>query len=296
MVRFFQGEFTESEEHLRLAVDGVPDVVQATRPPSPWQFPNDAVAFMHVQYGLALWQRGDLDGFHQQLRRARRRTERLPRPHGPFNLAYALTYQAWVLSEVGEFEAAEACTDELLEIAQQYGFDFWTLAGTTADAIARGRASLTSDAPDPTLLLEQAERLAGTSMMSQMIDSQLLLPYGLTAQAELLDAAGDHDQALALCDQALTIADATGSRFYGSETLRLRARARRALGQPLAVEDLHLAIELAAHQGSIPFELRARLDLADVGRRTARLDELLAHPSFVVAAGVRSSDLSSPTT
>ena len=205
---FFQGEFTESEEHLRLAVDGVPDVVQATRPPSPWQFPNDAVAFMHVQYGLALWQRGDLDGFHQQLRRARRRTERLPRPHGPFNLAYALTYQAWVLSEVGEFEAADshrraardrrAVRVRLLDAGRHHG----------RCHRAGGRASLASDAPDSTLLLEQAERLAGTSMLSQMIDSQLLLPYGLTAQAELLDAAGDHDQALALCDQALTVADA----------------------------------------------------------------------------------------
>ena len=294
MVRFFQGWFIASEEQLRLAIDAVPDTVRDTRPPSPWQFPNDPIAFMQVQYGLALWQRGDLVGFEEHLRRARRRIEQLPRPYGPFSLAHALTYRGWVLCEIGDFDGAEACTSELLAIAEQYGFDFWTLAGTTADAINRARALLASGTVDASLLLEQAERLAGTTMLANMIHSRLLLPYNLTAQAELLAEVGDHDQALDLFDEAMVVADETGSRYYSAETLRLRARTRRALGHPLAIDDLHRAIELASRQGSIPFELRARLDLAELGSRSPRLEDLLAVAAFAAASGVPSPDLSVP--
>jgi tetratricopeptide (TPR) repeat protein len=251
---------------------------------------------MHVQYGLALWQRGDLAGFNVHLGRARQRAERLPRPDGPFNLAYALTYEAWVQTEVGDYDRALASTEELLEIAGRYGFDFWTLAGTTADAVTRGRMSLASGSADPTLLLEQAGRLVGTSMMIQMIDSKLLLPYGLTAQGDFVASTGDHDQALGLFDEALAVADATGSKFYRAETHRLRARTRAALGDPNAADDLRLAIELAHRQGSIPFELRARLDAAELGERSSRLDELCADVGFVAASGAGRHDLSTPTT
>ena len=127
-----------------------------------------------------------------------------------------------------------------------------------------------------------------------MIHSRLLLPYNLTAQAELLAEVGDHDQALDLFDEAMVVADETGSRYYSAETLRLRARTRRALGHPLAIDDLHRAIELASRQGSIPFELRARLDLAELGSRSPRLEDLLAVAAFAAASGVPSPDLSVP--
>ena len=286
MVRFFQGDFAAAEEHLRWAVDGVPDEVQHTRPPSPWQFPNDPVASMHVQYGLARWQRGDLAGWHDQVRRARRRVEQLPRPYGPFNLAYALTYQAWVSTEVGDYDDASVATEELLEISDRYGFDFWTLAGTTADAITVGRRVLASGGSGPEVLLEQVERLAGTSLVTRMIDSKLLLPYGLTAQAQFLSAAGEPRRALALLDDALEVATSTTSRFYLAETQRSRAVTRAALGDPQAEEDLHLAVSTASRQGSIPFELRARLALSELGQRTDRLDELWSDPAFVAASGV----------
>ena len=201
MVRFFQGDFVAAERELRLAIDGVPDAVQDTRPLSPWQFPNDPVAFMHVQYGLAVWQRGDLAGFRDHIRRAQHRSERLPIPHGPFNIAYSLTYQAWVLAETSEFDHAAARTDELHEIATQYGFDFWELAATTADAIARARRELSTGQPDAEVLEEQAARLGGTALMNRMIDSRLLLPYGLTLQAMVTAAPRASDEALELFDR-----------------------------------------------------------------------------------------------
>ncbi len=295
MVRFFQGDFAAAEEHLRQALDGVPDEVQHTRPPSPWQFPNDPVASMYVQYGLALWQRGDLVGWHDQIRRARRRVEQLPRPYGPFNLAYALTYQAWVSTEVGDFDDAAASTEELLEISDRYGFDFWSLAGTTADAITVARRCLASGGSDPAVLLEQVDRLAGTSLVTRMIDSKLLLPYGLTAQAQFLAAAGEPARALALLDDALEVASSTTSRFYLAETQRSRAGARAALGDPDAEQDLHLAVATASHQGSIPFELRARLALSELGQHSDRLDELRSDPALVAASGIAPGAVAPPT-
>jgi class 3 adenylate cyclase len=294
MVRFFQGDFVASEELLRLALEGTPEAVPDTRPLSPWEFPNDPVTFLHLQFGLALWQRGDLKGFHDSVARARARASGLPGLHGPFNTAYVLTHAAWVLTEIGDHAAAAASVEELLDISGRYGFDFWTLAGNSADAIRIGRASLASSV-DADVLREQADRLAGTAAMTEMIDARLLLPYGMTAQGEFRARADDHAAAVALFDAAMAMADATGSQFYRAETHRLRARSRQALGEVSADDDLHAAIELAERQGSIPFELRARVDLARSGQRSDRLDELLAEPASVAAAGLDEVDLPSPT-
>lgn len=290
MVRFFQGDFGAAEHQLSLAIEGVPEPAPADRPPSPWEFPNDPIAAMHVLYGLARWQRGDLEAFRHHLRRAHHRSEQLPRPDGPFNHALALTYQAWVLSDVGDHEGARQCTDELLDIAERYGFDFWALTGTTADAVTRGRSALAAGTVDAALLRDQANRLAATATATEVIETRLLLPYGLTAQAELIAAAGDHEEALAVLGLALSTADATGSQFYRAETHRLRAHTRAALGDALALEDLHLAAETAQDQGSIPFELRARLDLAEWGLRSDRLDELEGDQDYLAAAGVGARD------
>ena len=128
-----------------------------------------------------------------------------------------------------------------------------------------------------------------------MIDSKLLLPYGLTAQAQFLAAAGEPARALALLDDALEVASSTTSRFYLAETQRSRAGARAALGDPDAEQDLHLAVATASHQGSIPFELRARLALSELGQHSDRLDELRSDPALVAASGIAPGAVAPPT-
>ncbi len=298
MVRFFQGDFAAAERELSLAMEGFADAAPYTHEPSQWQFPNDPVATMHVQYGLARWQLGDLSGFRDHIRRAEHRAERLPVPDGPFNVAFSLTYQAWVLTEVGQLDHAATRADALLQIAVQYGFAFWELAATTADAINRARIELSADAPDHALLGEQAARLGGTAVMTQMIDSRLLLPYGLTAQGSITAELGRLDEALELFDQALLVADETGSQFYSAETHRLRARSLRSVDEKRADAELRRAAELARLQGSVPFEVRALVDLAALGHHAPRLDELLAIPGSLAAAGLAPDGLptsSSPT-
>ena len=294
LVKFFQGDFVASDELLRLVLEGRPDGATDARSPSPWEFPNDPVSCLLTQYGLARWQRGDLAGCGEAMARARARGRDLSAPVGPFNLAYTLTYEAWALTEVGDHDGARACVDTLLEISERYGFDFWTLAGNSADAIRIGRVSLASGEVDTELVRQQADRLGGIAAMTEMLGAKLVLPYGMTARGEFVAAAGDHAEAVALFDAAMAVADETGSQFYRAETHRLRARSRRALGDASAGEDLQTAIELAQQQGSIPFEVRARVDLAEAGQRSERLDELLADPMSLVAAGLDGVGLRSP--
>ena len=52
---------------------------------------------------------------------------------------------------------------------------------------------------------------------------------------------------------------------------------------------------LAQAQGSIPFELRARLDLEVGGSPSDRLAELVASPGFLEAAGVAPDDPPPPS-
>lgn len=87
-------------------------------------------------------------------------------------------------------------------------------------------------------LAQLGRRTQGIADMRQSIQQQeamgsrLERPYCLTLLAEALLADGEAAQALALCEQALELANRTQSLDFQSETHRLRAEALSALGHP----------------------------------------------------------------
>ena len=254
---------------------------------SPWQFPQETVAATDVHAALGRWQLGDPAGFGELIRYAQARADRLPFPHGPFTMAYALSYQALVLNEMGRFDRAESGGDRLQRLADTHGFAFWTMAASMAAAITASRRQLVSDHPDENVLAEQAEQLAGIVLLQRMVDTLLLVPYALTNQAMCVGAIGEHDRALALLDEALEVADQTGSAFYSAETHRVRSEVLRSAGAPrdVSLEALGTAVVLASRQHSIPFEIRARAALGEYGIDDARLLDLLADPGSALSAG-----------
>ena len=93
------------------------------------------------------------------------------------------------------------------------------------------------------------------------------------ALAEAEARAGDADRAIAILDEALATADASGYRAFEAELHRARGEVllKRDPANPAPAEDAFLtAIAVAKQQGTRSFELRAALSLAKLYQSTAR--------------------------
>ena len=182
--------------------------------------------------GLSRWQMGDASGFGERVRRATHRAQDLPFPYGPFSSLYVLTYKVLVLNEMGRFDRAATETARGVELSDTHQLSFWPIALDAAGAVTEAGRELASDAPDPEVLRAAADRLGGAALLYRMVGTVLIVPYVLTIQARALVGAGDFDAADAALDEAMALAEETGSNWYTAETHRIRARVMAGRGAP----------------------------------------------------------------
>ena len=106
------------------------------------------------------------------------------------------------------------------------------------------------------------------------------LPFGLMFLAETLARRGEHGAALAVAQEGLEVADATGQRLWDAELHRLRGVACLA-DNKIDEGQVHFdrALRVARQQQAKSYELRAAMNVArwwgENGRRT-EAHELLA--------------------
>jgi hypothetical protein len=241
---------------------------------------------LETHLAMARWYAGDPLGWDEHRRRATRRAADLPFPHGPFSRCYAESYASWQLSEMGRFDEAAELGASTIELATRHGFDFWLLAGTIAESIAIGRALLERGGADADVA-EQAARLEGSAMMTEMAAARSFLPYCLTSLAVLTAPTAGVDAAIGHTERSLAIAADTGCRFYDAETHRVRAGLLRRVDPDAADHELDVACRIATEQSALPYLLRALLDRRAAGLDAPGLDELLARAGVVTAAGRR---------
>ncbi|MEI2655384.1 MAG: hypothetical protein V9G12_25135 [Microthrixaceae bacterium] len=253
-VKFFRGEFVDGERLTRRAMSLVDEASAEYTASELFILPTDPWVSMRTHHALLLWQRGDLDEMRRQFADGRRRTADLPFPQGPFSDCYLHSYEAWVLTELGELDAADRAISRLETLAAEHRFDFWAIAGAAARAILTTRRELAGPSPDAGVLEIQSTTLEGSLMMWQMLDTQLLVPYLRTVLGEVRLALGQPHEAIAQLDAAAAFASTSGCRFYLAETNRIRAMALRAIGDDDAADtSLAEALRLAEEQGSVPF-------------------------------------------
>ena len=106
------------------------------------------------------------------------------------------------------------------------------------------------------------------------------MPHHTALVARAYETAGQIDEALTLLDDAMTIADKTGERWFAAELNRHKGELLLRQGHTEAAEELYRkALSIAGEQGAKLWELRAAASLArlrcDQGRRT-EARELLA--------------------
>lgn len=140
---------------------------------------------------------------------------RLAHPH---SLAYATYCLGWIATMAGQHETACAQLEVAMGLAETHQFPLiveWgrVVRGSTLVHMGRNREGIAQ----MRLSLERQDAMG----------AQLERPYCLALLAEALLAGGGGEEALALCDRALALAERTGGLDYQAETRRLRGLALR---------------------------------------------------------------------
>jgi predicted ATPase len=169
----------------------------------------------------------------------------------PPSLASSLANSNIVLSLVGDNAALDERTEQLIAVANEQGFPFWGAQGT----IYRGW-----------VMVKNGDVAQGLSLLRSSSSAYRATGAFLLAAAAC-EIAGQIEEAVALLDDALQIAERTGERWSAAELNRHKGQLLLRQGHSEAAEELYLkALSIAEEQGAKLWELRAAASLARLRR------------------------------
>jgi class 3 adenylate cyclase/tetratricopeptide (TPR) repeat protein len=260
--RYFRGDVSGAVSDLESYLDS--DYAREPGTSSRWPLPNDPTVAAWALLSLPVYLRGDTAAARSAIANAEDRAAKLSFPWGPFSMGWAKAYGCLIGVMAGDYEAADADVAELSELAERHGFMLWTLYGQLQDAVATLRPGATADVDAVTQALA-LWRIAG---------GELWVPSFLTGIAEYQLRSGDLDGARASVREAEAISSRSGAHYWAAETARVLGESKLAAGDAAGIEHLREAVELAARQGALAFELRSRTALSCAVRGREELGEL----------------------
>jgi class 3 adenylate cyclase/predicted ATPase len=204
----------------------------------------------------------------------------------PPSLAASLAISARLLSLVGDNRALGERADQLIAVTTEQSFPFWRAQGT----IYRGWVKVKNgDATEGISLLRSGSTaFRGTG-------AEMSMPHFVGLLARACAIAGQVEEALALSDDALQIAERTGERWFSAELNRHKGQLLLRQGHTEAAEELYRnALSIAAEQEAKLWELRAAMSLArlrGVQGRRAEARDLLAPVYGWFTEGFATQDL-----
>ena len=199
--------------------------------------------------------------FDEAIEKAVTAIELANRLEHPPSLTYATFWVGWIRLLRGE--DAEAChnLESAMEMCRTHGFPHILEWGR----VFRGSA-----------LTHLGQVSEGIAEMRKSLDKQMAMrclvdrPHCLTLLAESLLQVNRHEEALALCDEALRIACTTEGRFYDSETHRIRGKVLLALNPADSVgaeTEFQESLCIARASQCRALELRAAISLHRLRRK-----------------------------
>jgi len=216
--------------------------------------------------GWSKWQLGFPD---DALARVTRVVELAERMKHTFSLGEAHGFRAAVHQFRGESNLALHNADRAVSICEEGGFAVWLAHAR----ILRGRAmcDLALSAPGVEEMREGYDLWSSTGAV-------VTTPFYLTLRAEGLALCQRHDEALSLLEEALSIVERTGERYYEADVRRLTGRLlwerglRANLDQTEEAERWLLqALECATSRRMLSLALRAATDLAELWASQGRI-------------------------
>jgi class 3 adenylate cyclase/tetratricopeptide (TPR) repeat protein len=267
MIAWFRGSFDIARSVLEQATTVLATAHTADLE-AVWFIPTDPISSTQTHLALARFVQGNLQGADEQVTETVRRVASLDFPRGPFSHAYQRSFEIWMCVEAGRLNRAVELAEQLTAQAEQHGFDFWVLIGTTQQATVSALSTLAAGDPDPDELQAHIEMLTMFVETWREAEATLFVTFYDGVLARLLTAAGRTADARERLDTALELSRETGVGFYSSELLRLRARS--AVDGQTRDADLRAAIDTARRQQATIFELRAVIDYFELHGDSSR--------------------------
>lgn len=246
--KFFRGHFDDSAPLLDAFLESTWARSTAAVEMSQ-QLPSDALGVVGAHRAFIHWARGDPAAAAGCIGIARERVERLGFPYAPFTSCYIDHFAALIQTLEGDHDGSARTGEHMAELADRHGFAMWQLTA----ALHREFAGIMLGRHE---LIDQLT--AHVTFARDVVVAAVHTPYWLTQLASAQLAAGRSAEAGQTLNQALDIADGTGSHFYTAETLGILGRSRLRAGEPTAQYDLARAADLADRQGAPALAARAR--------------------------------------
>ena len=196
----------------------------------------------------------------------------------PSSRAYAFTLAAALAQYRGAAQQTRVYAEALLALAREQGLVFWAAIGLCFQGWAVAAQGQTDDG---------IARLRQSLAEVHATGAALNRPRALGLLADIYWHTGQATEGLLALDEALTVVNRTGERYYEAELYRLKGvlglqQAREAGASPLCTEAeacLHQALGIARQQQAKSLELRAAMSLARLAQQQgkgAEARELLA--------------------
>jgi tetratricopeptide (TPR) repeat protein len=254
-VSWFAGDFAEARTCLDDAAEAFEARGRRRDDAASWFQPADPESSTHTMLALAAMMTGDA-GASRHFDLARRVATGLEFPQNAYSEANALGYEVWMHVQLGDLAQASVRVEELAELANRHGLEFWALVAAWEQAQVAASDAIAQRPDDTAALQAHAGSLDQFCAIWRGLDLGLFLPSHVAMAARAWAAAGDIDGARSRLEEALRCAAETGMHFYDAEIMRLRAH----LSDDPAPE-LRAALDIARDQGAVPFELRIASDL-----------------------------------
>jgi len=229
-------------------------------------FPHEyASGVRHGFYGMmVLWLLGYADQaqqWNQELLAQAQQVEDSPR-HASAHLFAAIFSQ-----HRRDVAATQAYAETTIALATAQGFEHRVAQGR----MMRGWAlAMQGDAAAGVMHIQQGLEVV------QNIGQKLYHPYHLALLAEAYGQAGQPEAGLSALDEALTLVEANGERWWEAELHRLKGELLCRLPRPelsQATSCFHQALEVACSQQAKSLELRAALSLSRLGQQHGKQDQ-----------------------
>jgi predicted ATPase/DNA-binding winged helix-turn-helix (wHTH) protein len=280
--RLFEGDCVRARRHFEAALIELPASSQI----DVFHFGAfDFRARVRIALTHALWLQGFPD---QSLAMAQDSVEKARAFNHPVTMCIVLVLAARLFLWSRDFDCAQQCVERLTETASQNSlFPYQTVARAIKGELLVWRGEPASGVAELRAALE----------ILHSIGYELQTTSFLMAMAEGLAMTGRHEVAVDAIDEAALAAERNGDLFILPELLRVKGTilmSARKPGVARADECFQRALELAAQQQALAWELRAATSLARLrldrgGRYEARSILVAVHDRF--NEGFGSADL-----
>jgi predicted ATPase/DNA-binding winged helix-turn-helix (wHTH) protein len=261
----YLGDQSKARRHIERVLA---DYVIADARPHLIRFQIDLRVMARVFFARVLWLQGFPD---EAMRAAERSVEDARAANHAISLCYALFLGACPIAlSVGDLVAAEHYVSMLLDHSTRFALTFWVARGRSYQgALVIKRGDVDTGLP----LLRAGFDELGEARSAVFGLIELLMP-------EALGRAGQIAEGLAAIEEAINHSENTEERWMIAEMLRIKGELLLLQGGPTAAaaaeDHFRQALDWAARQGALSWELRAAMSLARLLRDRGRSSDALA--------------------